>query len=63
VATIVEPHGFRMVKVVPGLLPLTMNSRTPKWPLLVRLYLSLPVRPLAAQMYVVAERSCGHLER
>lgn len=63
VASMLEPHGFRVVKVVPGLLPLTMNSRAPKWPLLVRLYLSLPVRPLAAQMYVVAERSGGHLER
>jgi SAM-dependent methyltransferase len=57
VAALVEPHGFRVVKLVPGLLPFSMKSRGPKWPLLVRLYLNLPVRPLAAQMYVVAERS------
>ncbi len=50
------PHGLRVVKVVPGLLPFSMKSRLPKWPLLVRLYLASPVRPMAAQMYVVAER-------
>jgi SAM-dependent methyltransferase len=57
VAALVEPHGFRVVKLVPGLLPFSMKSRAPKWPLLVRLYLHLPARPMAAQMYVVAERS------
>ncbi len=48
-------HGLRVVKLVPGLLPFSMNSRLPKWGWLTRLYLSLPFRPLAAQMYVVAE--------
>jgi len=50
-------HGFVIVKCVPGLLPFSMNSRLPKHPLLVRLYLASPFRPLAAQMYVVAQRS------
>jgi SAM-dependent methyltransferase len=54
---ILERHGLRVVKLEPGLLPFSMNNRAPKWPLLVRLYLSSPVRPLAAQMYVVAERT------
>jgi SAM-dependent methyltransferase len=48
-------HRLRVVKLVPGLLPLTMNSRLPKWGWLTSLYLALPIRPLAAQMYVVAE--------
>jgi len=48
-------HGLQVVKLVPGLLPFSMNSRLPKWGWLTRLYLTLPVRPLAAQMYVVAE--------
>jgi len=48
-------HGLRVVKLVPGLLPFTMNSRLPKWGWLTRLYLGLPFRPFAAQMYVVAE--------
>ncbi len=50
-------HDLRAVRVVKGLLPFSMKSRLPKWPLLVRLYLNSPVRPLAAQMYVVAERA------
>ncbi|MEZ4279893.1 MAG: class I SAM-dependent methyltransferase [Myxococcota bacterium] len=51
-----ERAGLCVVRLVPGLLPFTMNSRAPKWPLLVALYLRLPIRPLAAQMYVVAEK-------
>lgn len=49
-------HGFSIVRCIPGLLPFSMRSRAPKWPLLVRLYLNAPVRPLGAQMYVVGER-------
>ena len=49
-------YGFRIRRLIPGFLPLSMKSKAPKWPLLVRLYLRLPIRPLAAQMYVVAER-------
>ena len=50
-------HGLRARRVVPGLLPFSMKSRLPKWPMLVRLYLNSPIRPLGAQMYVVAERA------
>ncbi len=50
-------HGLRVVRLVPGLLPFSMQSRSPKWPILVRMYLHCPIRPWAAQMYVVAERS------
>ncbi len=46
--------GLRPHRIVAGLLPFSMKSRLPKWPLLVRLYLNSPIRPLAAQMYVVA---------
>ena len=49
--------GLKTLRVVPGLLPFTMNSRLPKWGFMTRLYLNLPVRPLAAQMYVVAGRA------
>jgi SAM-dependent methyltransferase len=48
--------GWRVVKCVPGLLPFSMKSSLPKHPLWVRLYLRSPVRPLARQMYVVAEK-------
>jgi trans-aconitate methyltransferase len=49
-----ESHGLRVLKLVPGLLPFTMNSRLPKSGILTRLYLNSPWKPLAAQMYAVA---------
>lgn len=52
-----EAHGYRIRRLVPGLLPFSMKSRAPKWPFLVRCYLNSPIRPLSAQMYVVAERA------
>ena len=55
-AGFLERFGFRVVKLLPGLLPFSMNSRFPKWPLLVRIYLALPFKLKAAQMYVVAEK-------
>jgi SAM-dependent methyltransferase len=48
------PHGLRVLRLEPGLLPFSMNSRLPKSELLTWLYLRSPIRPLAAQMYVVA---------
>jgi SAM-dependent methyltransferase len=50
-------HAFTLIRCVPGLLPFSMNSKLPKHPLLVRWYLRSPVRPMAAQMYVVAQKS------
>ncbi len=47
--------GLRVVHLDPGLLPFSMNSRLPKSELMTSLYLRSPLRPLAAQMYVVAE--------
>lgn len=47
--------GLRVVRLDPGLLPFSMNSRLPKSELLTALYLRSPLRPLAAQMYVIAE--------
>jgi SAM-dependent methyltransferase len=57
IVRVLERHHFTVVKLLPGLLPFSMKSRAPKWPLLVRAYLNSPLRPLAAQMYVVAQRS------
>ncbi|HBZ68340.1 MAG TPA: hypothetical protein DEP35_00695 [Deltaproteobacteria bacterium] len=50
-------HGFRVIRLEPGLLPFSMCSRLPQWGWLTRLYLWSPVKPMAAQMYVVAGRS------
>lgn len=49
--------SLRPVRVTPGLLPFSMKSRLPKWPFLIWSYLRSPVRPMAAQMYVIAERA------
>lgn len=55
-AQLVVDGGFKIERIVPGFLPFSMKSRLPKWPILVRLYLSSPVKPNAAQMYLVASR-------
>ena len=49
-------HGFRIVTVVPRFLPLTVKSRLGGLSFLMPLSLRLPWRPLAGQMFVVAER-------
>ncbi len=46
--------GFDVVRLEPRFLPFSLKSRLPKSPRLVRLYLRLPLRPLAKQMLVVA---------
>jgi SAM-dependent methyltransferase len=50
-------HGLRVSKLVPGLLPFSMNSPLPKSGILTRLYLLSPWKPLAAQMYAVASKT------
>ncbi|SRR5260370_1918251 len=47
--------GFVCKKVVGRFLPFSLKSPGPKWPWLLRLYLALPVRPFAGQMYIVAQ--------
>lgn len=58
-ANAMAAHGLRVVRVEPGLLPGTFKSRLPARPWMVRLYLRLPLRPLARQMYVCAEKPKG----
>ncbi len=52
----IEPHGFTVRKLLPGLLPFSMKSRLPKWRMMIRMYLMSPIRPFGAQMYLLAER-------
>jgi SAM-dependent methyltransferase len=47
-------NGFEIVELLPRFLPLTIKSRLPVWPFLIRTYLALPVKPLGKQMLVVA---------
>ncbi len=51
-----KDYNFHIEKIIPGFLPFSMKSKLPKISLLVKLYLISPIRPLAAQMYVVAAK-------
>jgi SAM-dependent methyltransferase len=59
VAQWLSPHGLSVCKLVPGLLPFSMNGRLPKSGILTWLYLLSPWKPMAAQMYVVARKAGG----
>jgi SAM-dependent methyltransferase len=50
-----EAHGWRIIECVPGVLPFSLKSRLPVQPWLVRLYLRLPWKPLAKQVFVRAQ--------
>ncbi len=47
---------WKIVHTEPRFVPFTMKSRLPTSEWLVRLYLSLPIRPFAGQFLVVAEK-------
>jgi SAM-dependent methyltransferase len=49
-----EAHQFRVVDRQPAFLPLTVKSRWPVHPLLIRLYLASPIKPFAKQMLIRA---------
>jgi SAM-dependent methyltransferase len=52
-------NGLRVTSVIPKFLPLTVKSRLGGLSFLVPLYLRSPWRPMAGQMFVVAERPPG----
>jgi SAM-dependent methyltransferase len=47
-------NGFRVLECHPRFLPLTIKSRFPVFPFLIRTYLRLPVKPLGKQMFIRA---------
>lgn len=50
-----DSMGFEVLECWPRFLPLTVKSRLPVSPALIRLYLSLPVRPMGKQMFIRAK--------
>ncbi len=54
--------GFRICDVKPRILPFSMQSGLPASPFLARIYLLLPIKPFAAQMFVVAEKKEGRTQ-
>jgi len=49
-------NGFVVHRMIPRFLPFSLKSGGPKWGWLLWLYLRLPWRPFAGQMYLVAGR-------
>jgi ubiquinone/menaquinone biosynthesis C-methylase UbiE len=49
-------NGFRITRCVPRFLPLTLKGCVPVHPLLIRLYLISPLKPMAKQMLITAMR-------
>ncbi|MEA3386830.1 MAG: class I SAM-dependent methyltransferase [Thermodesulfobacteriota bacterium] len=56
IVAFLEQYNFTVSRLIPRFLPFSMKERLPKWPLLVRLYLALPFKPMAGQMFVMAAR-------
>jgi hypothetical protein len=48
-------NDFRILDCRPRFLPLTIKSRLPVHPLLIRAYLASPLKPQGKQMLVLAE--------
>lgn len=51
-----EDHGFEIVYCHPRFLPLSVISRIPVHPLLIRLYLLSPFKPKGRQMFIRARK-------
>jgi len=49
-----EAHGYSVLECQPRFLPLTLKSRMPVSPALIRLYLASPWKPMGKQMFVRA---------
>jgi SAM-dependent methyltransferase len=52
-------NGFKIVECHPGFLPFSIKSDMPVIPALIRLYMALPWRPMAKQMFIRASVSTG----
>lgn len=56
-ADFLTANGFEVLEIRPRFLPLTVKSRLPVSPWLIRAYLFLPIKPLARQMLIRANVS------
>jgi len=56
IADFLRSEGYVVERVEARFLPLTVKSRLPIHPTLIKLYLASPFKPLAGQMLVVARR-------
>jgi SAM-dependent methyltransferase len=56
-ADLLSVNGFHAEKVLARFLPFSLKGGGPKWPWLLRVYLALPWKPLAGQMFIVARKA------
>jgi len=56
-------NGFDVIEIWPRFLPLTVKSRLPASPGLIKAYLASPIKPLAKQMLVRATVSQRQRQR
>jgi SAM-dependent methyltransferase len=56
---LLESRGYHVLECIPRFLPLTIKSRLHVAPWLIKMYLRLPVRPLAKQMMIRARSGTG----
>lgn len=54
ISDFLHANSYDVIRCVPRFLPLTLKSRLKVSPLLIRLYLSSPIKPLGKQMLVQA---------
>ncbi|MCX6627564.1 MAG: class I SAM-dependent methyltransferase [Candidatus Solibacter sp.] len=57
---LLRANGFTILECAPRFLPLTIKSRLPVWPALIKAYLASPVKPLAKQMWIRARLEARH---
>jgi len=52
-------NGYEVIECRPRFLPLTVKSRLPVYPLLIRLYLALPWKPMGEQILIRARKAAS----
>ncbi len=54
---VLKAGGFNVVKIIPRYLPFSIKSANfPVFRLMIKLYMFLPFKPFARQMYIIAEK-------
>ena len=48
-------NGFDVIEAYPGFLPLTIKSKLPVIPILIKLYINFPFKPFAKQMLLISK--------
>jgi len=56
IADFLSANGFQVIEMRPRFLPLTIKSRLPVHPFLIAAYLKSPIKPLAKQMFLRAQK-------